>query len=62
MFAIVAELVLCLAAGAAVAWFTTSATNSFLMVATAVACLLGFLIFVVRHGGWTMLLSLIPGP
>ena len=61
MLGILLELVLCLAVGGAVAWFATSATNAFLIVAVAVACSLGFFIYLVRHGGWGALLSFFAG-
>jgi len=58
MLAILLELVLCLVVGATAAYFLTSSTNAFLIVMTAVACTLGLLIYLVRHGGWESVLSL----
>lgn len=49
MLAILLELVVCLAVGAAAAWFITSTTQMFLIVFAAVTVGLGVVIFLTRH-------------
>lgn len=49
MLAILLELAICLAIGAAAAWFLASTTSAFLIVMTAVAVGLWIVVRVVRH-------------